>query len=297
MFVDDSAVRAPDVAPGPHGEEPAELSQPTGRHAARRQRIVRALTILVVYLGAVGVVVALARLRARGRRSAPVSSPPTPIVKARSVLLRAALSAIDLRRRPPHGDTPTGRLAEAVRSLRCPPVPRVLPYVTVKRTNPRVGDTFGHWWVEVDGAESYGWWPDRCPIRVRDFLFGTSGGVNGLGGSCVGGTAMTDPHHREPAQHAFHPKLVVRKSDRRVRRDLRAFAQAFTGEWRYSTKPTSNDCRSFQLRLLHAAGLEEPSEHAHTRGTGCPFLSLFRTRVREFAAGRDGWNSRERIGL
>jgi len=163
-------------------------------------------------------------------------------------------------------------------------VPRVLPYVTVKRINPRVGDTFGHWWVEIDGTESYGWWPERCPIRVRDFFFGSSGSINGLRGSCAGGTTMTDPHHYEPAQHSFHPTLVVRKSDRRVRRDIRSFAQAFAGEWRYSTNPTSNDCRSFQLRLLQAVGLDEGADHRHTRGTGCPFLSLFRTRIREFAA-------------
>ena len=283
MLVDGSSGRTPEVAPGAGDEDSAEATQPTTRRVPRPQRIVRALTIALACFTGVGVLHVLVKLRAARRGTARVPSRSAPHAKTRRWLVRAALSVIDLRRRPPHDDTSAGGLAEALRSLRRPPVPRVLPNVTVKRINPRVGDTFGHWWIEVDGVESYGWWPNRCPIRVRDFLFGTSGGVNGLTGSCAGGTSMTDPHHGERAQHAFHPTLVVRKSDRRVRHELRTFAQAFAGEWRYSTKPTSNDCRSFQVRLLQAVGLDEGPEHRHTRGTGCPFLSLFRTRVREFA--------------
>jgi hypothetical protein len=284
---DGSSIPAPGVVPETRDEVPAEdWAVSKARDWPHRRRIVGVLTVVLACAGGIAVLAVLVKFRSARRRTTLVQSPAAPDAKARRLLVRAALSAIDLRRRPPRGDRSGGGLAQAVRSLRRPPVPRALTYVTVKRTNPRVGDTFGHWWVEFDGVESYGWWPDRCPIRVRDFFFGTSGAVNGLGGSCTGGTAMTDPHHREPAQHAFHPTLVVRKSDRRVRRDLRAFAQAFTGEWRYSTNPTSSDCRSFQLRLLSAADLEESTEHVHTRGTGCPFLALFRTRIREFAIGQ-----------
>lgn len=96
---------------------------------------------------------------------------------------------------------------------------------------------------------------------------------------------MTDPHHLDPAQHAFHPRLVMRKSDRQVRKEIRAFAHAFSGGWRWSTKPTTNECRSFQLLLLDAVGLEERDAHLHTRGQGCTFLALFRPRLREFASG------------
>jgi hypothetical protein len=250
---------------------------------APRRPITRVFAVSLLALAGLGGLIAALRLRSTRRRRTRIPLPSPPSAKARPLLVRAVLSAIDLRRRPPRGDASKGGLTQALRALRRPPVPRVLPYVRVKRINPRVGDTFGHWWIEIDGTESYGWWPERCPIRVRDFFFGSAGTVNGLHGSCAGGTTMTDPHHREPAQHSFHPTLVVRKSDRRVRRDIRSFAQKFTGEWRYSTKPTSNDCRSFQLRLLHAVGLEEDPEHQHTRGQGCPFLGLFRTRVREFA--------------
>ncbi|MGH9013029.1 MAG: hypothetical protein ACRDZ1_03695 [Acidimicrobiia bacterium] len=255
--------------------------------APRRQRVtVRRVLILLLALGlsALGVLAALHVRASRRRRGA--QAPIATVLDPRPRLLRAVLSAIDLRRRPPwvvehNQDGLTG----ALRALRRPPAPRLLPYVTIKRTNPRVGDTFGHWWVEIDGTESYGWWPHRCPIRIRDFFLGGHGTLNGMGGSCSGGTTMTDPHHLEPADHSFHPTLVVRKSDRRVRADVRAFAQRSTGGWRWSTKPISDECRSFQLRLLETVGLEEGDEHVHTRGPGCPFLALFRPRLRAFSTG------------
>jgi hypothetical protein len=284
MLVDGSPVPAPEIDTRPsEGRELTEFVEADPPTRAPRQQITRVVALSLLGLVGLGALAVIARHRASRRRRASLPPPVPSTAKARPLLTRAVLSAIDLRRRPPQGDSTTGGLAEAIRALRRPQVPRILPYATVKRINPRVGDTFGHWWIEIDGTESYGWWPERCPIRVRDFFFGSSGSVNGLHSSCAGGTTMTDPHHRESAQHSFHPTLVVRKSDRRVRRDIRSFAQRFAGEWRYSTKPTSNDCRSFQLRLLHAVGLEEGPEHQHTRGQGCPFLGLFRTHVREFA--------------
>jgi hypothetical protein len=66
------------------------------------------------------------------------------------------------------------------------PVPRVLTFVTIKRNIPRFRDTYGHWWIEVDGLESYGWWADHCPLRIRAILFGSRGMLNGVGGTCPG---------------------------------------------------------------------------------------------------------------
>ncbi len=242
------------------------------------------ILLLALGLGALGVLAVLHVRASRRRRGAQAAI--ATVLDPRPRLLRAVLSAIDLRRRPPRVvERDRDGLTGALRALRRPPAPRVLPYVTIKRTNPRVGDTFGHWWVEIDGTESYGWWPHRCPIRIRDFFLGGHGTLNGMGGSCSGGTTMTDPHHLEPADHSFHPTLVVRKSDRRVRADVRAFAQRSTGGWRWSTKPISDECRSFQLRLLETVGLEEGDEHVHTRGPGCPFLALFRPRLRAFSTG------------
>jgi hypothetical protein len=195
------------------------------------------------------------------------------------------LSAIDLQRRPPRDSRPSvSDLDKALAALRRPVPPRTLDFVTVKRINPRFG-RFGHWWVELDGVESYGWWPERCPLRVRDFLLRRNGGgaLNGTGGACSGGSVFRDPHHLDPGQHEFHPLLTMRKSDRRVRSEIRAFASSFEGGWRWSTKPETDDCRTFQVRLMRAVGLTEPAEHRASRGRGCPFLALFRSRTRKLA--------------
>ncbi|MGH9027629.1 MAG: hypothetical protein ACRDWD_16160 [Acidimicrobiia bacterium] len=290
MLVDDfrssQAARPPDRVGADATGAPLTCTTPAPEGAPPKAR--RAW----LALGAVGVCLATAaallfvrRTRARRHDASLRSTVARTIPDPRPRLVRAALSAIDQRRRPPCVASPRTGLADALEALRRPTVPRVLSYVSVKRINPRVGDTFGHWWIEVDGTESYGWWPDRCPIRLRDFLFGTHGTVNGLRGTCAGGTTTTDPRHLQPATHTFHPTLLVRKSDRRVRTDIRRFAQGFRGEWRWSTKPTSNDCRSFQLRLFQAVGLEEGPTHVHTRGRGCPFMALVRPtpHIRRFA--------------
>ena len=166
-------------------------------------------------------------------------------------------------------------LGVAVVFVRRRRTPRTVGFVEVKRSIPRLGDSYGHWWVELDGAESYGWWPDRCPLRTRDLLFGTRGTLNGVGGTCRGGTVTRDPHHGEPSDYAFHPVLRVRKTDSQVRADIRRFAQTFEGGWRWSTRPTTN-CRSFQHELLAAAGLTDGPEHRFSYGPGCPFLYPFR---------------------
>lgn len=171
-------------------------------------------------------------------------------------------------------------MRRALRARRRPPAPRLLPFVTIKRTNPRLG-TYGHWWVELDGVESYGWWPSRCPLGFRDFVRGGSGALNGTAGSCVGGGDWRDPHHLDPAEHEFHPLLTTRKSDWRVRAQIRSFASRYNSGWRWSPKPHTDDCRTFQLRLMDAVGLIEPPEHSASRGRGCPFLALFRRRSRE----------------
>jgi hypothetical protein len=196
----------------------------------------------------------------------------------RTKLARAALSAIDLRRRPPDEQPSEMGLRAALAALRRPPTPRTLSFLTVKRINPRFGDTSGHWWVEVDGVESYGWWPAPRG-RLFTFLFGAKGMLNGGVRFADGRRSARDPHHRDRAPHEFHPRLVVRKSDRRVRREIRSFADRFEGRWRWSTKPETRDCRRFQLALFEAVGLDD-HDHADTRGNGCPFLALFRSRRR-----------------
>ncbi len=149
--------------------------------------------------------------------------------------------------------------------------------VVVKRNNPRLFDVYGHWWIEIDGEESYGWWPSIRPVGIVRGLRGVRGVLNGQGAN-PDATATRDPHHGELADHVFHPVRTHTCSDEAVVRDLRRFATTFNGEWRWSTRPTVN-CRSFQLDLLAAAGLTEPAGYEHTRGDGCPFLAPIRRTV------------------
>lgn len=171
----------------------------------------------------------------------------------------------------------------AAGSFRRPPVPRALPWLVAKRYDARLGDTYGHWWIELDGAESYGWWPLRRPVTVGSFLFGGRGALNGARRR----PPRTDPHHGDAGHHRFHPVLVVPKSDWQVRRDVRRFARRFRGGWRWSLRRPSANCRSFQLALFDAVGLVEPSHALETRGRGCAFLHPFRAvRCRARQRGR-----------
>jgi hypothetical protein len=175
--------------------------------------------------------------------------------------------------------------------VQVPPVPRVLTFVTIKRNIPRFRDTYGHWWIEVDGLESYGWWADHCPLRIRAILFGSRGMLNGVGGTCPGGTSTTDPRHGEDADFCFHPTLVVPKSEHQVRAEIRAFAHSYRGVWGWpwwwAPKPMTH-CHTFQLDLFTAVGLTEGPDLLYTRGPGCPFMYLVR---------RAGWKLQDAFGL
>jgi hypothetical protein len=152
--------------------------------------------------------------------------------------------------------------------------PRSLLYITVKRDNTSWRTLYGHWWVELDGEESYGWWPATVPLRVRDLVRGTQGVLNGVGLLGMNGSWSRDPNHRQPAAHAFHPVLRVAKSDEQVRQDLRRFAHGYRARWRWhwSAQRTHGTCRSFQDDLFAAVGLSDGPGQLHTRGSGCPFL-------------------------
>lgn len=154
---------------------------------------------------------------------------------------------------------------------------RVLSFVTVKRNTPLAGRSFGHWWIEIDDEESYGWWPARLPVGLRAAIRGVPGVLNGVGVT-DDGTPTRDPNHGQLADHEFHPVLVTSRTDDDVRDTIRSFAAAFTGEWRWSTRPSIN-CRLFQLDLFDAVGLVDGTGNYRTRGSGCPALAPVRRAV------------------
>lgn len=164
--------------------------------------------------------------------------------------------------------------------------------VVVKRNNPTLLDFYGHWWVEIDDVESYGWWPAVRPVPVAKAMRGVPGVLNGLGGP-NGGSPTVDPRHGDSADHAFHPATRGDHSDDQIVAAIRSFAATFDGGWRWSIRPTVN-CRSFQADLLTAAELVVPDGYAHSAGPGCPFLASPRRWRRRLARHRLNLNRADR---
>ena len=165
--------------------------------------------------------------------------------------------------------------------------PRVVERLLVKRNEPLTWRSYGHWWIEIDGQESYGWWPSRLPARLRDVIGGCDGVLNAALNAALGGDRTRDPNHGLLADHEFHPVLVAPKTDDALVADIRAFAQHFTGPWRWSTLPTMN-CRMFQLALFDSVGLVDGTGNYRTRGEGCPALASAR-RLLSAATGQRRW--------
>lgn len=157
-------------------------------------------------------------------------------------------------------------------------VPRVLRFAVVKRIDPRLPNTWGHWWIELDGQESYGWWPTPCPMGWRGALLGSRGCLNGMD-TTDGGSATRDAYHGDEPDHWFHPTLVAAKTDDQVRAEIRAFAHSYAGgfrwQWWWLREPAQN-CRTFQQDMFEALGLFEEPEYLYTQGPGCPFMFQFR---------------------
>ena len=170
--------------------------------------------------------------------------------------------------------------ASAIHSAKAAPVPapRVLEFAVVKRIDPRLPNTWGHWWIELNAEESYGWWPDPCPMGWRGALLGTGGVLNGIGTS-DGGSPTRDAYHGDEPDHWFHPTLLADRSDAQVCADIRAFAHSYRGgfrwQWWWLRQPGEN-CRTFQDELFATVGLREEPDFLYTRGAGCPFMYPFR---------------------
>src|SRR5207245_1773732 len=158
-------------------------------------------------------------------------------------------------------------------------VPRGLGFAVVKRIDRRLPNTWGHWWIELDGQESYGWWPTPCPMGWRGALLGSRGCLNGMDGT-GGGSATRDAYHGDEPDHWFHPTLLVAKSDEQLRADIRAFAQSYVGAFRWQwwwLKGPAQNCRTFQQDMFETVGLYEEPEYLYTQGPGCPFMFELRS--------------------
>jgi hypothetical protein len=134
---------------------------------------------------------------------------------------------------------------------------RTLNFITMKRKHIALTgeDKYGHWWTEVDGGESYGWWPKYSVSGLWETLTGVEGELNGI--TSFGGTATKDPHHGDSANDDFHPELTNSKTDTQVKSEIRSFASSYSGEWRW-TFGWGQNCHTFQKSLMSKVGLVEP---------------------------------------
>lgn len=113
-------------------------------------------------------------------------------------------------------------------------------------------DKYGHWWIEIDGVESYGWWPKE-PVGLGDTLFGTAGELNGQ--TSFGGTPTMDPHplygkYEGADAYNVYGDLTVSKAQYAAM--IRGYAQSYSGSWSW---PIGQNCHSFQKGLLDQLGL------------------------------------------
>lgn len=119
-------------------------------------------------------------------------------------------------------------------------------FIKIKRIQMlRHADEYGHWWVEVDGKESFGWWPKEG-VSKTETVSGVPGELN-RGGS-------RDPHHGDKADVEFHPMVAEDVTEDEIRHRLKDFALSYGGDWQWAVGYGQN-CHSFQRELMSKVGL------------------------------------------
>jgi len=141
-------------------------------------------------------------------------------------------------------------------------VQRVLLTLVLKRIHLRgvmraaVGDKseleYGHWWIEIDGSESYGWWPAEG-VSIGGTFRGVPGSLNGQGPR-YRGTPTRDPHHGDPAEEMFHPRVLNGQAAAALKSCMRGFARGYSGTWSW---PWGQNCHSFQEDMMEHCGLSK----------------------------------------
>jgi hypothetical protein len=186
---------------------------------------------------------------------------PTPLVLQRKVRTVSA-SKTDLTKTPrqPAGSQPKQVRAVGKNSARGQKVvQRALgraarlfrrgervDFIKIKRIQMlRHADQYGHWWVEVDGKESFGWWPQDSVSKSET--------VTGVPGELNQGQQQ-DPHHGDNADVEFHPAVAEDVTEDEIRRRLKDFASSYSGDWQWVGGYGQN-CHSFQRELMNKVGL------------------------------------------
>lgn len=127
-------------------------------------------------------------------------------------------------------------------------------------TDPSGRDTYGHWWVEIDESESYGYWPDG--------QVGFIGTITGVDGSVNRGQVQ-DPHHGDIADEEFSP--VIKAEDERTTDEIIKcigdFAKSYKDTvqyWAYpALKGNHGNCHTFQESMMKHCNLETKGTVTH----------------------------------
>jgi len=129
---------------------------------------------------------------------------------------------------------------------------RLVAPIKFKRVRIRLsGDKYGHWWTELGGGESYGWWPAQA-LGLIDTFKGVPGVLNGMvGGTPLfsGGSAITDPHDGDPGDLTFSPVVNDCRTDDELKQEVRSVANGYSGNWSWRFE-FGNHCHTFQKKIM-----------------------------------------------
>jgi len=118
-----------------------------------------------------------------------------------------------------------------------------------KHIDPGAEDKYGHWWFELNGTESYGWWPKYPVSGTMETFLGVEGELNGI--TSFVGRINRDPHHGEQADEEFHPSTDAgdNRTESEIMDCLRAFALSYAGKWQWFFGFGQN-CHTFQSAAM-----------------------------------------------
>jgi hypothetical protein len=115
---------------------------------------------------------------------------------------------------------------------------------------------YGHWWIEIEGTTSYGWWPLQ-QVSIKGTFTGVEGALNRFPKNPH---PLRDPHHGDDdAKERFHPRVERGDSASAIKACIVGFATSYSGKWSW---PWGQNCHSFQEDLMEHCELTKSGSKA-----------------------------------
>ncbi len=125
-------------------------------------------------------------------------------------------------------------------------------------------DLYGHWWVEIDGKEAYGWWPDG-QVSFKKTIQGVDGILNWGDDQ--------DPHLGDSGNEEFSP--VIDADDPRTTDEIiaciRNFANSYAAthpKWSYPARGNMGNCHTFQEDMIKHCNINRKGTVTHKDAKG-----------------------------